>query len=393
MPRTKILQIFSRYVYYGGEEGSVYRIGDALQETRDVEYFLSSTVEMMSVGFFKRLGLPMEIFHNKEIARRLERFQSIGKFDVWQIHNVLPAMSPVVYQCALDWGIPILHYLHNYRFGCTNGFFLQRGAPCQKCISGNFWPAFFGKSWRDSHILSGAMGAVLYYCRRMELFNRVDKWIAISHVQKSLHVEMGIPKDNIEVVHHFYERKEPVPPPATNGYALFIGRLSEEKGVLHLLEAWKMMGRKDRQLVIAGEGPELPRLKAYAEQNGLSNVTFTGFVPKEKQREIWAGAAFSVVPSIWEEPFGMVVLEAWARGRTVVAHRIGALPELIVDNENGLLAEPFQPQSLAEKMNRAFNSPQECADMGRRGGQMLDTNFGKERWLEQMQGVYHSIGF
>jgi glycosyltransferase involved in cell wall biosynthesis len=393
MPRTKILQIFSRYIYYGGEEGSVYRIGDALQDEREVEYFLSSTLEMMSVGLFNKLKFPAQIFHNKEIARRLRRFQDIGKFDVWQIHNVLPAMSPVVYRCAFDWNIPILHYLHNYRFGCTNGFFLQRGVPCQKCIKGNFWPAFFGKSWHDSHLISGAMGAVLYYARHMEMFNRVNKWIAISHVQKRIHLEMGIPKDNIEVVHHFYERQEPAPPPATNGYALFIGRLSDEKGVMHLLEAWKILGRSDRRLVIAGEGPELSRLQAYASTHGLGNVTFTGFVPKQEQAAIWAGAAFSVVPSIWEEPFGMVVLEAWARGRTVIAHRIGALPELIVDGENGFLVEPFQPQLLAEKLNHAFNSPQECAGMGHRGGEQLDAKFGKAAWLRQMNGIYRSIGF
>ena len=393
MPRTKILQVFSRYVYYGGEEGSVYRIGDALQADRDVEYFLSSTTEMLNVGFFKKASFPLQIFSNHDIAQRLKRFQDIGRFDVWQIHNVLPAMSPVVYQCAFDWGVPVLHFLHNYRFGCTNGFFLQRGEPCQRCIHGNFWPAFFGKSWHNSHLLSGAMGAVLYYARHMELFNRINKWIAISHVQKRIHVEMGIPKDNIEVVHHFYERKEPPPPPAPDGHALFIGRLSEEKGVIHLLRAWKILGRSDRRLVIAGEGPELARLQNFVAENNLGNVTFTGFLPKEKQAAVWAGAAFSVVPSIWEEPFGMVVLEAWARGRSVVAHRIGALPELIADGKNGFLVDPFQPTLLAEKLNEAFNQPKLCAEMGYRGGVLLDTDFGKARWVEQMNAVYRSIGF
>ncbi|HWB59502.1 MAG TPA: hypothetical protein VG733_08420, partial [Chthoniobacteraceae bacterium] len=179
MPRTRIMQIFSRYEHYGGEEGSVYRIGDAMQDQFDVEYFLASTAEFINSPLHEKLTIPLRIFHNPEVARRLKRVQEIGRFDVWQIHNVLPAMSPVVYSTAFRLRIPIVHFLHNYRFGCTNGFFLQHGIPCQRCMHGNFWPAFVGKSWRNSRVLSGAMGAVLYHIRHMDLFNRVTQWIAI----------------------------------------------------------------------------------------------------------------------------------------------------------------------------------------------------------------------
>src|SRR5271154_2636218 len=126
MPRTKIMQIFSRYEHYGGEEGSVYRIGDAMQDEWDVEYFLASTAEFINSPIHEKITIPLRIFHNPDVARRLRRIQGIGKFDVWQIHNVLPAMSPVVYTTAFKLRIPIVHFLHNYRFGCTNGFFLQR---------------------------------------------------------------------------------------------------------------------------------------------------------------------------------------------------------------------------------------------------------------------------
>lgn len=393
MPRTKIMQIFSRYEHYGGEEGSVYRIGDALQDVFDVEYFLASSSELMNSPLHEKITLPMRVFHNSEVGGRLERIQRIGKFDVWQIHNVLPAMSPVVYKIAFRQGIPILHYLHNYRFGCTNGFFLQHGEPCRKCMHGNFWPAFFGKSWRDSRLLSGAMGAVLYNIRQMDLFNKVTQWVAISQAQKELHVEMGVPADRIEVIYHFYSKRQDPPPPAPAGDAMFVGRLSPEKGVMQLLEAWRMVDRKDRRLVIVGEGPEEQRLKAYVAEHGLSNVVFTGFLKPSQQREIWERAAFLVAPSIWMEPFGMVVLEAWANERVVIGNRIGAFPELITHGQTGLLAEPFQPESLAETIRHAFDSPRECHDMAVAGRKLLDTRFTKERWLEQMVSVYRRMGF
>ena len=393
MLQTKIMQIFSRYEYYGGEEGSVYRIGDAMREQYDIEYFLASTEELLHSPLHEKITIPLRIFHNPDVARRLHRMQAIGKFNVWQIHNVLPAMSPVVYTTAFKMGIPMVHFLHNYRFGCTNGFFLQRGVSCQRCMHGNFWPAFTGKSWRDSRIYSGAMGAVLYHIRHMDLFNKVAQWVALSHSQKAVLVEMGVPAEKTSVIHHFYEKNQPPPPPVSNGHAMYIGRLSEEKGVAQLLEAWRILNRSDKRLVIVGEGPESANLRALAAKLGLTNVTFTGFLKPDRHREVWAGAAFSVVPSIWMEPFGMVVLETWANERAIIAHKIGALPELITHGETGLLTEPFQPQLLAETMNHAFNSPEECKAMAANGRSLLKTKFTKSRWLEQIAVIYWKMGF
>jgi glycosyltransferase involved in cell wall biosynthesis len=393
MPAPKILQVFSRYEYYGGEESSVYRIGDALQQLFEVEYFLASTAEFLNASILKKAALPLRIFHNSDVLRRLRRFQEIGHFNLWQIHNVFPAMSPAIYMEAFNRGIPIVHYLHNYRFGCANGFLLNHGQPCRRCIHGNFWPAVANKSWHDSRIASAALGSVLYYTRKRGLFEKVCRWIAISHAQKAIHVEMGIPAENIEVIYHFYEKKGLPPKPAPNGHALFIGRLSPEKGVGQLLEAWRILDRKDKQLVIVGEGPELPALQAFAQKNQLSNVVFTGFLPANAQAEVWANAAFSVVPSIWEEPFGMVVLESWANARPVIAHQIGALPELVTPGETGLLSPAFRPDLLAANLDRAFNSPKLCMDMGGKGRMLLKVKFTKAEWREQMRSLYTKLNF
>lgn len=390
---TKILQIFSRYEYYGGEESSVYRIGDALQRLYDVEYFLASTAEFLNTSLPKKLAIPVRIFHNREVLRRLQRFQGIGHFDLWQIHNVFPAMSPAVYAEAFELGIPIVHYLHNYRLACTNGFFLNHGQPCQKCMKGNFLSAVFNKCWRESRVASAGMGCVLSYVRHLGLFEKVTQWIAISHAQKALHVAMGIPEDRIKVIYHFHESKGRPPKPLPTGDALFIGRLSPEKGVNQLLQAWKILGRKDKRLFIVGEGPEKPALEAFVQKHQLSNVIFTGFLSSDEQAKIWAQSAFSVVPSIWEEPFGMVVLESWANARPVIAHQVGALPELIKEGQTGLLSPAFQPELLAANLERAFASPKECLDMGMKGKMILKVKYSKTQWIQEMVKLYSSMGF
>jgi hypothetical protein len=89
--RRHILQIFNRYLQYGGEEGSVYRIGDALQEIHDVEYFISSTAEMISSGALGSTTVPFKAVYNREIDIKLTQYQQTGNFDAWMIHNIFPS--------------------------------------------------------------------------------------------------------------------------------------------------------------------------------------------------------------------------------------------------------------------------------------------------------------
>lgn len=387
----RILQIFNRYLQYGGEEGSVYQIGDALQKLHEVEYFLTSTESWMASRKGNRLAMLADTFYNRHVLDRLRRYQHIGKFDVWQIHNLFPTMSPVVYEEAFKQGIPIIHYLHNYRLSCVNGFFLNHGEPCTRCIDGNFWPALQTACWRGSHLQSGAVGAVLTRIRALNIFDNVVSWIAISERQKAIHVRMGIPENRIHVVPHFLECTEPPLPPSSEAVILFVGRLSLEKGVSSLLKAWGKLKTQAAKLLIVGDGPEQAALEAEAVGLGLKGIEFLGFVSQEKQRELWLRAQASVVPSIWEEPFGKVVLEGWARGRPVIGHRIGALTELIEPGVTGLLADPVDPSSLAAAIDQILSDPVESYRMGLRGHEVLLNQFNKPRWATNIAKVYEQF--
>jgi len=391
MQRLRILQIFSRYLEYGGEEGSVYRIGDALQDHHDIDYFIGSTGDLLGAHPGASFLTPFRAWHNQAVARRLRRYQELGKFDLWQIHNVLPGLSPSVYQAAITLGVPIVHYLHNYRLSCTNGFFLNHGSPCERCLSGNFWPAFQTACWRNSRLISGFMGLILRKIRQDGLFTKIAAWIAISEAQKQKHVAMGIAADRIHVIPHFYEHRELPPAPCPDGDFLFLGRLSREKGVDFLLRSWAKLDPRGRRLVIAGTGPEESSLRQLAVQLGLKGVHFIGFVDKQQQPDLWAKSAALVVPSIWDEPFGMVVLEAWARGRPIVAFAKGALPELVRHNSDGLLAEPFSESSLAENIQELIIHPAQGPAMGSAGRLRLEKEFSRQVWYEKIEATYQGI--
>jgi len=389
--KRRILQIFSRYRQYGGEEGSVYRIGEHLQSENDLGTFITS-----SDGFFEGRGRRMlavaKAFRNWTVADRLRYYQKLGRYDVWMVHNVFPAMSPVVYELAFRWKIPVIQYLHNYRLGCVNGFFLEHGKPCQRCMHGNFLPALLTGCWHESRIQSGYMGAITAGTRALGLFGNVARWIAISESQKREHVRMGIPSERISVIPHFYLPDEgAVPPYPQRGDVVFVGRLSEEKGVDALLRAWIHVQDSGRRLVIVGDGPSAEALKSLTGELSLRNVIFTGFLDRAGMDSVWMKAACSVVPSVWKEPFGMVVLEAWAKARPVVAHRIGALPEIIRDRTDGMLAEPSDPRALSEAILHVLCDPARASQMGRSGRQRLEADFGLDRWMNSMRATLETV--
>ncbi len=386
----RILQIFSRYGQFGGEEGSVTRIGDVMQGSYDVEYFFASSADLFRAGLRNKLKLPGRLFYNREITEQLRRYQKMGRFDLWQVHNVFPGMSPGVYHVAEKLGVPVVQYLHNYRLSCANGFFLNHGQPCQRCIHGNFLPALETGCWHNSKIVSGTMGAVLLSVRWQHVFGKIARFIAISHRQKELHVAMGIDRDRIDVIPHFYQPDSAPPPPCPQGHALFVGRLSVEKGVMPLLRAWQLLRRNDRQLYIVGEGPEREPLERFCQEHGLANVVFTGFLKGFAMQEIWKGAAFSIVPSIWEEPFGMVVLESWARQRPVIAHRLGALPEIISHHADGWICEP-NSESLAAALEGYFSDPGLLVENGRAGFEKVLRDYNQQIWLDRLRQTYAQL--
>lgn len=237
------------------------------------------------------------------------------------------------------------------------------------------------------------MGAVLTRVRWLKVYDQIARYVAISQRQKELHIEMGIDPLKIDVVYHFHTPSEPPTPAPANGHALFIGRLSPEKGGMHLLRAWARLEDRSRQLVIVGEGSEEAAMREFCAEKGLENVRFTGFLNESSQKEIWEKTAFIVVPSIWEEPFGMVLLEAWGRARPVIAHAIGALTELITPGETGWLTPSRNEAALASAMEHAFAHPSEVQAAGMAGSERVLTDFSKEVWRGKMFDLYKKIGF
>jgi glycosyltransferase involved in cell wall biosynthesis len=391
MPLPRVLRIFGRYQHYGGEEAVARRIQTELADVMDADWFESSTDEFLGKSFTSRLTAVFAAVHNAPVFRQLKKAQERNGYVVWEIHNVFPALSPSVYAAAFELGVPIIHFLHNYRLACVNGQFLNHGIPCTRCISGNFLPAVQTVCWRDSRIACAVMGLTLTRVRQLKVFERVAAWVTLSEAQKQLHLKMGLPEQRLHVIPHFLNVEPEQPPPiCEDGYALFLGRLSPEKGVQQLLRAWQNVRSSNARLVIAGTGPDEPRLRALARDLNLTNVEFRGFVDRSRHGDLWAKSKFLIVPSIWHEPFPLVVLEAMAQGRPLVVSNFGSLSETV--GEAGLVADPFKSKELATACDK-FLSGRDLADQkGKLAVGRLKQHFHRRIWMERIKQVYQCCG-
>lgn len=395
MQRPRILHIFSRYGEVGGEEICFHAITEALGAIADVTPFVYSTEELFHSphGALTKMGY---LLHNRDVEQKLRECLRENRYDAWIIHNTFPAMSPCVYELALHQPAPVIHYMHNYRSGCLNGVFYRDGAPCFSCQGGNYFPGIMHACWRKNAAYSSLAAAVLYKTRRMGAWSRFSSYIAISRRQRELLIQTGIPEDKIRVIPHFI-RQNPAPsagPPRRD--VLYAGRLTQEKGVLQLVQAWELLSPPGRILYLMGDGPLRGELERYISSRHLESIRLTGFIPHEEQGAVRAACGLSVAPSLWEETFGMVVLESWLHGTPVIVTPNGGLPELITHGRNGWIAQEPSAESLAETLHTALKQEERWPAMGAHGQQLLSSTYSPAAWLRSMEAllgelrVFHS---
>jgi glycosyltransferase involved in cell wall biosynthesis len=176
--------------------------------------------------------------------------------------------------------------------------------------------------------------------------------------------------------------------------AVFAGRLVKEKGADVLLRAFaRASGRAPgSRLIIAGDGPERKNLEALAAKLNLtSSVSFRGYLKPREMNDALSGAWVHVVPSLWDEPFGIVAIEAMARGTTVVASGSGGLGEIVEDGVDGFLVPPGDVDALSEKLTTLFRDKGLVSSMAAAARRAVSEKYSEEIFLRQLFGIYDSV--
>jgi glycosyltransferase involved in cell wall biosynthesis len=269
--------------------------------------------------------------------------------------NTFPLMSPSVYQAARAEGVPVVQSLRNYRLLCPGALFLRDGKVCEDCLGKAFaWPGVRHGCYRQSRAASAVVAGMTAVHRLIGTWHRgVDVYFTPSEFARQKHIEGGLPADRILVKPNFID-PDPGPGTGRGGFALFVGRLSPEKGVDTLLRAWERLGPK-YPLKIVGDGPLAESVRAHAATRG--HLDWSGHLDHDAVLDLVGEAACLLVPSLWYETFGRTIIEAYARGTPVIASRLGAMSELVDDGRTGLLVEPGNPDALAEAVRTVTADP------------------------------------
>lgn len=314
-------------------EDAVFRNERTLLESRGVDVISferhNDDIDDSTLG--RRARLALDAAWSRQTYDDLSALLRRTAPAVAHFHNTFPLISPSAYAACRRHGVPVVQTLHNYRLLCAGGLLMRDGRPCEACVGTSLLPALRHRCYRDSLPATGAVVWMLARNRWSGAYQDVDRFVALTAFAAAKLAAGGLPREKIDVKPNFLPR----PPQAGRGegqYAVFVGRLSDEKGVATLLKAWRRV--RGFPLKVLGDGPLRAPLEAQARQESLE-VEFLGPCAPDRVMSLVREATLQIVPSECYEGFPMVVLEAYACGTPVVASRIGSLDEIVVEGETG----------------------------------------------------------
>lgn len=380
--------IVHNYLRAPSGENTVFEQEKALLESKghDVITYTRKNEEINEWGLTDRVALPFNLIWSRRSCHIIKNIIKEFKPAIAHFHNIFPLISPAVYHACQHMGIPVVQTLHHFRLVCPGALLFRNGQICEECAGLKFRSAIRHACYRNSRFQTAGMALMIYLHYLLKTWhNEVDTYIALSDFAKDKFQELKFPSDRFCIKPNFLQ--EPVEPSfAHQGYGIFIGRLGEEKGLGCLLEA--MRNCPEIQLKIIGDGPIKEFVLSKLRDSSLDNVEYIGLVDHDHAMEYLRNSQFMVFPSICYEGMPMVILEALAAAKPVIASRIGILPEIIEDGISGLICEAGSISDLTEKLKWLNNRPIEALEMGKRGRKAFEEKYTADKNYELLMDIY-----
>lgn len=377
----RILQVHNVYQRHGGED-VVAAIEKTQLEDRGNEVELLTVSNDAIQGMAGQAITAWRTGYSRYGRALLRDTLARWPADIVHVHNFFPLLSPSIYDACQDAGVPVVQTLHNYRTICAGGLLQRGGKPCEDCIGGSPYRAVLHKCYRDSSLGSLVVARMVdTHHRRGTWSSKVDRFIALTDFAKGRFIAAGFPADKIAVKPNFVADPGAMDAGAVRSSAVFVGRISQEKGIATLLAAWREL---DIPLRMLGEGP----MAADVREAALPNVAPLGARDRESVYEEMQRAAFLVFPSICYEGFPMTFAEAFAHGLPVIASRLGAMAEIIEDGVTGLHFKPGDSDDLVLKVRWANSHPDEMRRMGANARRVYEEKYTSAVNYRQLMDIF-----
>jgi glycosyltransferase involved in cell wall biosynthesis len=384
----KIVIVHNTYQQPGGEDVAVAAESSLLERRgHTVIRYSRSNDEMAMMSAPRRLLMVKDMIHSEKSKREILDLLRDERPDLVHVHNTFMMVSPSVFEACREAGIPVVQTLHNYRLLCPGWSLCREGKVCEECIESGLWRGVWHGCYRDSRLMTAAVTLMLQVHRMRGTWSHdVGGYVALTNFARDKFIEGGLPASRIGVKPNFLEL-DPGKRSSSGGFALFVGRLSAEKGAEVLLRAWQKL-KGTIPLVIMGDGPLREPLESEAAAQNLSNVTFAGWRSRGEILSAMKSASLLITPSLWYEGFPMTVVEAFACGIPVICSRLGGLREIVEDGSTGLHFNPGDAEDLAVKLALLWTQPAQLAAMGRAAREEYKRNYTAERNYELMMQIY-----
>jgi len=384
----RIVLVHNTYREAGGED-VVFESERRLLERagHSVTPYVRSNTEMRDDSVIARIAIVPRMLWSSETRHDFANILDRVRPDIVHVHNTFMRITPSIHSACVERGIPAVHTLHNFRLLCPGGNFFRDGVICRECVDRSLLQSVRHACYRNSHGATAAVALMLAFHRALQTYEKsIARFITLTKFAKEEFVAAGFPPDKFVVKPNFTD-EDPGERTGKGDYALFIGRLMENKGPRILLNAWhRLPGHYP--LHIAGDGPDREALETEVRQSKLSGVSFLGRIPRAAVIDAIKRARFVIVPSVLYEGFPMCIVESFACGTPVLCSRLGGLAELVEDPVTGMHFKPGDAVDLARAIEWAWNHPSELERMGHAARTEYETKYTAEKNYLHLMDIY-----
>jgi glycosyltransferase involved in cell wall biosynthesis len=382
---VRILVVHNRYQRPGGED-VVFDAEAALLRAHghQVSQYVEDNAE---IGYLNRPRVAVDTIWSRRAGRRLRSLMAEHTPDLVHFHNTFPLISPAAYVTCRRAGLPVVQTLHNYRLICPNALLFRDGHPCEECVprAGAAWPGVLHACYRSSRPQTAVVAAMLAVHRLRRTWSQdVTIYIALTNFAREKFIAGGLPAAKIAVKPNFVA-PDPGVVPAEKGCFLFVGRLSEEKGIRTLLRTWAR-GNVRVPLRIVGAGPLEGVVREAAD--GSEFISYLGPLERAAVFQHMRSAHALVFPSEWYEALPVTILEAFACGLPVIAADRGAAGEIVRHAHTGLLFTPGDDHALEAQLSWAGRHPDELRAMSLAARQEYEAKYTAAANYGQLLQIY-----
>lgn len=339
-----------------------------------------------------RIRSALSMFWSFKVYREISELCKKERPDVVHVHTFFPLLSPAVFAAAHQSGVKVVQTLHDTRYVCPNASSMCNGKLCNECVDGRYFRMVRKKCFKNSRLQSLVVATIFSIHRQLKTFYRnIDCYLYLNDTQKKLLVESGLEEKKLIKKYN----SVPEPHPESTGrqlpkkYAVYCGRIGEEKGIRLLCEAWKSL--ETIPLVIMGDGPERKNLEIFLENNSQLPIQYLGFVPHSECQQIIKQASFVLLPSVCYEGCSMVVLEAFSLGKPVIATDIGFMHEAITEQGMDTTFPLGNITELRRQILKLWNNETICKKIGVQAAEEYRQKYSEEVDIKNLKKIYFDI--